>query len=57
MDMLYAEVQDFMDTELSMPDKQTTIPEWVATDRWMEGKAGTGGKIGLAIDGKRKIHS
>lgn len=52
MDMLYVEVQDFMYTELTMPEEQTTIPEWVATGRRMEGKAGTGGKIGLAIDGK-----
>lgn len=55
MDMLHDKVRSFMHSELTMPEKQTTIPEWVATGRWMEGKASTGGKIGLAIDGKRKI--
>lgn len=55
LDWFHREVEDFMRTEFKMPEHQPTIDGWVATGKWMEGKSGTGGKVGVTIDGKRKM--
>lgn len=51
--MLYDEAHQFMASEWNVPRRLVTIKDWVKTGKWMEGHAGTGGKIVLNIDGKR----
>ena len=55
LDLLYREVQEFMNTEFRTPVKIPTVKEWVRTGKWMEAKAGTGGNVAVTIDGKRKL--
>ena len=52
--LVYREVRSFMDQEWKKPDNIPTVDEWVSTGKWMRGKSGTGGKVDVYVDGKRK---
>ena len=52
--LVYREVRSFMDQEWKKPENIPTVDEWVSTGKWMRGKSGTGGKVDIYVDGKRK---
>lgn len=45
---------DYLDTEWHMPKNLPTYEDWIATGKWMRGKAGTGLNTVINIDGKNR---
>lgn len=52
LDLLAAEAREFMHTEWKVPSEIPSIPEWLSTGKWMEGKSGTGQSVKITIDGR-----
>lgn len=52
--MIYEKCRHIIRNGWKSPRKIWTLQEWVETGEWMQGKAGTGGKLSIEVDGRRK---